>query len=67
MGPICNDQHPASLEWRCTCKLQINHTEKHRCYGCGFEWEYTDPQSTGSVRMQEFLNRSPTDQEGTDD
>ena len=66
MGPLCNDQHPASLEWRCTCGKESGHADDHRCYGCGFEWSQHDPESTGHRRRQGFLSVPTTPREPTD-
>ena len=42
---VCGNIHPIEVEWHCQCRKDPNHEGKHRCYGCGFEWELGDPHS----------------------
>ena len=42
---VCGSIQPVELEWHCLCKLTPHHSGRHRCHGCGFEWDQGDPHS----------------------
>lgn len=43
--PICGSVHPKELAWHCQCRKDPGHEDRHRCYGCGFEWAQGDTSS----------------------